>query len=227
MWCKGEPYLKMTNTQSFAARELSILSKSATDPNDRPLIEQFIPEILALAEKFGLSGQSGGSAPYVANAISQAIKKLLLQDPICPIMGIDEEWVDVGYLGSKDEKSVVWQNNRCSALFKNTDHQSYYLDAIVWKGEEDYDAFTGRVEGVWSRQFVKSFPFTPKTFYIDVIREQLPNDWMEEPFIENKYYDTKEFEETGKKIWCTEKYRYKIKNLDQLAKVFEYYNHYI
>ena len=114
----------MTNTQNFAARELSILSKSATDPNDRPLIEPFIPEILALAEKFGLSGQSGGSAPYVASAISQAVKKLLLQEPICPIMGIEEEWVDVGHLGDGN-KDVVWQNNRCSNLFKNESHQSY------------------------------------------------------------------------------------------------------
>lgn len=217
----------MTNTQRFAANELSILCKSATDPNDRPLIEPFIPEILALAEKFGLSGQSGGSAPYVANAISQAIKKLLLQDPICPIMGIDEEWIDVGYLGEKDEKHVVWQNNRCSALFKNAKHQSYYLDAIVWKGEEEYDTFTGTVEGILSRQFVKSFPFTPKTFYIDVTKEILPDDWSEEPFIENRYYDTEEFEKTGRRVWRTEKYRYKIKNKEQLAKVFEYYNPYI
>lgn len=216
----------MTNTYNFAARELSILSKSATDPNDRPLIEPFIPEILALAEKFGLSGQSGGSAPYVAGAISQAIKKLLLQDPICPIMGIDEEWVDVGHLGDKDETDVVWQNNRCSALFKNAKHEAYYLDAIVWKGEDEYDTFTGRVEGILSRQFIKSFPFTPKTFYIDVIREQLPDDWTEEPFIENRYYDAKEFETTGKKIWRTEKYRSKIKNPEQLVKVFEYYKRY-
>ena len=69
----------MNNTLTHAQRELDILVKSCPDPENRPIIEGFIPEILALVEKFGKSGQSGGSAPYTATAISQAVKKLCLQ----------------------------------------------------------------------------------------------------------------------------------------------------
>lgn len=216
----------MTNTQSFAANELDILSASHTDPNNRPLIEEFREEMLALCEKFGKSGQSGGSAPYTATALSQAIKKLCLQEPICPVTGIDEEWVDM----SDYDKLSCFQNSRCSALFKHgKDGMPYYLDAIVWKGDtegesgNDWDTFTGNVEGIKSRQFLQGFPFTPKTFYIDVTREMLPEDWNQEPFIENEFYDTKIFEETGVREWKKEKYRYLIKDKNQLEKVWKYY----
>ena len=61
----------MTNTQKFAKRELDILAATVPDA----IVTPFAKEILALCEAFGKSGQSGGSAPYTASAISQAIKK--------------------------------------------------------------------------------------------------------------------------------------------------------
>lgn len=230
---KTNRYHSMTNTQRFAQRELDILVKSATDPNDRPIIEEFIPEILALCEKFGNSGQSVGSAPYTATALSHAIKKLCLQEPICEITGIDEEWIDVARFGdgSGSGGDIVFQNSRCSGLFKNKDGRCWYLDAIVWKGDtegesgNDWDTFTGRVEEFSSRQYVRSFPFTPKTFYIDVTREQLPEDWNQEPFIESSgWYNTEEFERTGIKNWHKYKYRSIIKDRMQLERVFKYYD---
>src|SRR3989304_2125408 len=121
----------MSNTLSFAQRELDILIKSSTDPENRPIIENFIPEILALCEKFGTSGQSGGSAPYTAYAISKAVEKLCLQEPICPITGIDEEWTDVTNM---NDGEPMWQNKRCSALFKDKNGEAKYIDAIVFDG---------------------------------------------------------------------------------------------
>jgi hypothetical protein len=196
----------MTNTQSFAATELDILSKSLTDPENRPIIEPFRDEILALCEKFGMSGQSGGSAPFTASAISHAIKDLLLQRPICPITGIDEEWFNVREASEDDE--MMYQNKRCSALFKGKSGKCWYIDAIVkktqngqcwsgsfWLSKEDYLA-GDRSKMVSCKQYVKSFPFIPKTFYIDVIEEEVAkDDWemylkspkqLEKVF---KYYD--------------------------------------
>jgi len=191
-----------TNTAKHAQRELEILVKSSEQDN-RPIIEPFITEILSLCEKFGLSGQSGGSAPYTATAIAQAIKKLLLQEPICPITGIDEEWMDVANVG---DGSILFQNKRCSALFKDA-KGCWYLDAIVWKTQTG-QTWSGaayipyakhRPDGkVLSRQYIKGFPFTPKTFYIDVIEKEISKgDW--EFYIKDekqlkkvfKYYDDK------------------------------------
>lgn len=220
-----------SNTYHFAERELSILSKSAVDPNDRPIIEPFTKEILELCDKFGKSGQSGGTAPYAANAITQALKKLLLQKCICPVMGMDEEWVNVSQYGDGEKETrCVWQNRRCGGLFKDINNKSYYLDAIIWK-EENGNTYGGTArntdgEVLLSRQYVKSFPFEPKTFYIDVVKEILPKDWTEEPFIEWDYYDTKTFEETGERVWKKEKYRNRVKDPSQLERVFKYYEKY-
>jgi hypothetical protein len=199
----------MTNTYLHAATELEILSKSAKDENNRPIIEPFKNEILALCERFGMSGQSGGSAPYTASAISQAIKKLLLQEPICPIMGIDDEWVNVRETSEEDE--MMYQNKRCSALFKSKNGKCWYLDAIVkktqsgscwsgsfWLSKEDY--LTGdKSKMIICSQYVKSFPFEPKTFYIDVIEEEVAKDdwemYLKDPKqLEKvwKYYDKRD-----------------------------------
>ena len=85
----------VTYSAAHAAKELDLLSALATDPENRPIIEPFRDEILALAEKFGLSGQSGGSAPYTASALSGAIKALLMFKTLSPITGEDWEWTEV------------------------------------------------------------------------------------------------------------------------------------
>jgi len=185
----------MSKTKSFAERELEILVNSNTDPDNRPIIEEFIPEILALCDKFGKSGQSGGSAPYTANALSQAIKKLCLQEPIAPITGEDDEWNDVS---SYCNGELMYQNKRCSAIFKDgKDGDAYYIDAIIkrtpngttwhgsfWKSKADY--LKGNKDLMINpRGYIKSFPFTPKTFYIDVLEEEVAKDdwetWLKNP----------------------------------------------
>ncbi len=99
--------------------------------------------------------------------LGSQIANLLLQKAISPIGGIDEEWVNV----AEENGLPLFQNNRCGAIFKNgSDGKPYYLDAIVFK-EEDGNTFTSNfpIGGVISRQFIKSFPFVPKTFYVDVV----------------------------------------------------------
>jgi len=215
----------MSKMKSFAEQELDILDKSwdRSNPDNVPLVLEFRDEIIALCNKFGQSGQSGGSAPYVAGAICSTLKKLLSFTPIAPITGEDDEWFS--------PTDQVFQNSRCSALFKDSKDNSsaYYLDAITWKGDtpgesgNDWDNFSGWVEGISSSQYIKEFPFIPKTFYIDVTREVLPADWDKEPFYEFEYYNTKVFEETGIREWVKEKYRYIIKDKRQLEKVWKYY----
>jgi hypothetical protein len=195
----------MTNTQSFAKQELDILAATVPDA----IVTPFSKEILALCEAFGESGQSGGSAPFTATAISKAIKKLLLFEPIYPITGTDEEWVNVRDISNEDE--MTYQNKRCSALFKSKSGKCWYVDAIVkkvaqtgqcfsgafWLSREDYLA-GDKTKKIGCAHYVKSFPFTPKTFYIDVVEEEVAkDDW--EMYVKDvkqlnkvwKYYDKK------------------------------------
>lgn len=189
----------LSNTAAFAQNELDILVKSATDPQNRPIIEPFIKEIVIIVDKFGKSGQSGGSAPYTATALSQAIKKLCLHEAICPITGIDEEWIDVSEMNGGE---TMYQNGRCYGLIKSADGKVSFVDAIIWK-DQFGRTFTGRVFAekgsatqIHSSQYVKSFPFTPKTFYVDVISYETKPEWWE-------HY---------------------VKYPNQLVKVFTYYN---
>jgi len=195
----------MSNTKTFAERELDILTKSSTDPENRPIIEEFIPEILALVDKFGNSGQSGGSAPYVAHALSEAVKHLCMQQPICPITGMDEEWMDVSEI-SEEPKNTMYQNTRCFGLFKDLSG-CWYLDGIVWV-DEDGSSWGGgsaflligndKVKQITSRQYVKEFPFEPKTFYVDRVRVLVGDDKNNEDHYEDYIKDPTQLDEVFK-----------------------------
>ena len=157
---------------------------------------------LELIEVFAKQGHSGMSAPYVASIFN----KLAKFEPLIPITGKDEEWGDVRDLGSGEP---WYQNKRCSALFKDgKDGRPYYIDAIIkrdqngtcwsgiaWLSEEDYKS-GDRSKMVGKKGYVKSFPFTPKTFYIDVKDVEVAKDDWESFVIDpsqlieiSEYYD--------------------------------------
>jgi len=187
----------MSYTKTHAERELEILNKTIPDA----IILEFKNEIIQLCEVFGNSGQSGSSAPYTARAISMAAEKLMLQRTIAPLTGEDSEWNNISGIS----QSPNFQNNRDSRIFKDSiDGKAYFVEAIVFDGDIG-GRFTGCVEEISCAQYIKSFPFEPKTFFIDVIDFR----WKDK---EEKIPDT-----NGD--WWT----HKIKNENQLKEVFEYY----
>lgn len=202
-WIKVAGYGN-SNTVSMAEREFEILEKTVKDP----VILPFKEEILALVDKFGLSGQSGGSAPFTAGSISQAVKELCLQNTICPITGIEEEW--------NETARGIFQNNRLSSVFKDgKDGKPYYLEAIVFKGEGEHNTFTGSFkdhEGrtIHSRQYVR-LPFKPKTFWVDVLDFRFDKD-----------KETGELTPNLDGDW----WEHELKDPSQLKEVFEYYDRY-
>lgn len=122
-----------------------------------------------LLDVFHKQGHSGFSAQRVAYLFYTLIKDGILT----PLTGADDEWNDISFADPNDK--MTYQNNRKSDVFKcGKDGKAYYLDAIIWKGQHEGDTFTGRVEDVQSRQYIK-FPFYPKDFYIDVIRDEEGN----------------------------------------------------
>jgi len=173
------PYQIESGAYRFAVQELDILCKMYPTKDNPPIIKDFIHEILNLVNKFAHTGQSGNSAPYVANAIASAVKKLCTFQPICPITGFDEEWTDVREFGGGGD-SMKYQNKRCSALFKDDQGNCWYLDAITWRNQHGStwtgNATTVNGKKVTSRQYIKGFPFEPKTFVIDVIENEVAKD---------------------------------------------------
>ncbi len=202
----------MSNLGNYAKQELEILEKS--DLGDSVILP-FKKEIMSLVDAFSNSGQSGGSAPYVATSIARAINKLLLFEPLLDIQGISEEWCDdpISEDGTK-------QNKRCFGLFKYSNDECKYIDAIIFKGQEKYDTFTGSgiyvdetlSKKVGSSQSIKGFPFKPKTFYLDVEYFPINKNLAEEKqisYIENN---------DGKCYYSV------LKDIKQLRAVKKYYD---
>ena len=141
--------------------------------------------VMELIEVFSKQGHSGASAPIIASLFH----KLVNYEPLGPITGKDEEWVEVSDHISNGKE--WYQNKRCGALFKDgKDGKPYYIDAVVkrdqrgvtwsgraWLNEEDW--LNGdRSKMVDKVGYIKSFPFIPKTFYIDVKDvEVTKDDW--------------------------------------------------
>ncbi len=80
------------------------------------------------------------------------------------------------------------------------DGNAYFTDAIIFLGESDKETFRGVIDGISSSQYV-SFPFVPRTFYVDVKRDLIDT---------NKEYKN-------------ELDIYSIKDKEQLKEIWEYY----
>lgn len=135
--------------------------------------------VMELMEVFANQGHSGMSAGIVADLFY----KLANYKPLQPITGKDEEWCLLGY------SDIEYQNKRESGLFKKADGRVTYNgalrkvtpDKVTWSGPiymtkedaiNDVNRFNSSLE-------IKEFPFTPKTFYIDVLEEEVaPDDWI-------------------------------------------------
>lgn len=188
--------------------ELKILEKGldkSEDPENELVIKDYIPcirEILDICEK---QGHSGFSIQHYAGHLSEVIKNAMLLKPISPLTGEDDEW----FIHDNDVGCYA-QNKRNSAVFKEKSGKAYFLDAIYFSGEDEYDTFTGSVCGVYSSQYIKKFPFVAKTFKIDVYREE---------------YDPNKHGENAEVSGCGDgDYVYFIKDEKQLEEVWKYYD---
>jgi hypothetical protein len=170
--------IQVENLNESKYPELKKLLDDAQKEGKTLLIAEFVPEIEALVDKFGQSGQSGGSAPFTAGAIVDTIKKMLAQEPLGEgIMCTEDEWNDCSMYEDTEPGKGTYQNNRLSSVFKQgKDGKPYFLDAIVFKPVGKDYSFTsncvalteGSEETIGSHHYIKSLPFQPKTFVIDV-----------------------------------------------------------
>ena len=121
--------------------------------------ELMFEQLLELLDKFSEHGHSGSSAPYAVKLFS----KLAMFEPLGPLTGDASEWSEVA--------KGVFQNNRCSHVFKQPDRfdgQPYDINAIVfWEWYKDPE--TGKRSKSYftcrdSMQVIK-FPYTPKSIY--------------------------------------------------------------
>lgn len=113
--------------------------------------------VLKMIEQFAEEGHSGFSASM---AIS-AFQRLARYEPLTPLTGEDDEWMEIGDHG----EGTMYQNRRCGRVFKREDGTAYDIDGRVFR-EPSGVCFTN----IESRTPV-TFPYTPTTEYVDVPAE--------------------------------------------------------
>jgi len=111
-------------------------------------------DVLELLDVFCKQGHSGGSAGYAIDIFT----KLAMQKPLGPLTGEDSEWVDVAEVS---DGNPLWQNNRCSHVFKDND-LAWDIDARVFV-DPDGCAYTS-----YDSRVTIEFPYTPTTVRFNV-----------------------------------------------------------
>ena len=163
----------MSNMLKWAEAELKLAGYDINDPEDGP--NRWLAEgTLELLKVFSEQDHSGMSAPYAV----ALFEKLASWKPIAPLTGKSDEWMEVS--------ADVWQNKRCSTVFKDEDGRPYWMDGRVfweWYSSPDIDEgkpyksyYTGRE----SRVFIE-FPWTQPEHpeYVFVPTDEFPLEVIE------------------------------------------------
>ena len=161
----------MSNLLKHADRELKFIGYDGKDEYNN-MAKAAIMELLTT---FANQGHSGFSANYIVNLFN----KLAKYETLSPLKGNDDEWNDVSDMSG--DRKTLFQNNRDGRVFKNDDG-AFFTEAIIWT-ESGESSYTNKD----SNRYIKSFPFTPKTFYVKVDKERNVLD-TEEYNKANAYY---------------------------------------
>ena len=179
-------------------RELEIMRKSVED-GDSLVIEPYVEAIRKVCESFNAENPVGYTSSVAANILATTMKAVLNFQILSPLEGTDEEWRLL------DKDTNLKQNIRDTAVFKESTGECVYSNSIVWITKENTDRFIGVIDGVSSVNVIKSFPFMPKTFYIEVDRTE-----------SNEEDENAENHGDGFFV-------YNIKNKEDINEVFNYY----
>ncbi len=134
---------RKSGLEAFAERELARIPVE----DDDHMQTEMNKHILRMVRTFAREGHSGFSAGYAVNLL----QKLLRYEPLGPLTGEDDEWNDIAEMSG----GPMWQNNRCSHVFKDGDGRAYDINGRVFI-EADGCAFTGTGSCVYV-----TFPYTP------------------------------------------------------------------
>ena len=137
------------NLVRFAENELNIIIDKCEDEESKEMQEIISKDILQVVEVFSQQGHSGFSANYAINLIN----KLLRFEPITPLTGSDDEWIQLDY--NDDTK---YQNKRCSRVFKDAEGKAYDIEGKIFSDDGGKSWYTSKD----SRVYIQ-FPYIPKS----------------------------------------------------------------
>jgi len=106
--------------------------------------------LMELCEVFSKQNHSEMSA----NIVASLFKRLTEWQPLSPLTGNEDEWIEVG--------PGIYQNKRCPSVFKEgSEGQAYQIDYFVFI-DKNGAFYTSKN----SRKYIESFPYVPQTIYV-------------------------------------------------------------
>lgn len=149
---------------TYAEQELDRIGMTAD--SDDEMNRAMREHLLHMVEEFSKEGHSGFSASYALGCL----EKLLKFEPLSPLTGEDDEWNCIQDLGD----DPIYQNKRCSRVFKGKDGRAYDIDGIVWydwyQDDHHSEPYKSYFTNSDSKVYVE-FPYIPKTEYRERIRD--------------------------------------------------------
>lgn len=140
--------IERSNLERYAEQELRMAGLFDDDSDYGGMLATAVMELVKV---FSSQGHSGFSANIVMNLFN----KVARFEPIQPLTGADDEWIECG--------SGVFQNKRCSHVFKDSkDGPAHDIKGKVFRTPNGA-CYTNSD----SRVFIK-FPYVPKTEYVNV-----------------------------------------------------------
>lgn len=147
---KREP----SNLEIHARRELELAGWFKQDGMYGDMMGHAVMRMIEVFADEGHSGMSAGAAIGLFRTVASF-------EPIMPLTGEDDEWVEV----AEQDGGPLYQNKRCGRVFKSP-RGAYDVGGRVFR-EPDGCCFRSKD----SRTAV-TFPYTPKTEYIDVPKQR-------------------------------------------------------
>lgn len=151
---------------TFAEQELDLIGLK----EDGDMNGAMRKHILHMIKEFSEEGHSGFSAQYAISLLT----KLLKYEPLTALTGESDEWVDV----AEQSGGPLWQNKRCSHVFKDNEGAYDISGRVFWEWQErpldpDEEGYPGvRVyKDHWTSRDSRvpvTFPYTPTTEYVEV-----------------------------------------------------------
>lgn len=142
----------------YAEQELDIIGMKDGDDLDGAMRKH----LLQMVKLFSEEGHSGFSASYAV----ACLEKLLKYEPLSPLTGKDDEWVEIAEdmtIGGK-----LWQNKRCYRVFKD-ENGAYDSEGKVfwsWMTDDEGKQFKSHYTSSKSRVYIQ-FPYVPSREYVE------------------------------------------------------------
>lgn len=136
----------MSNLELHARKEMEIAGLFDKDSDYGGMLGEAVMKMIKVFDDEGHSG-------FSANLAISIFEKVARFEPLTPLTGADDEWMEVG--------DDTFQNVRCSHVFKK-DGEAYDIEGRIFREPSGscYTSFESRTP--------VTFPYTPTHEYVDV-----------------------------------------------------------